>query len=306
MEVRDVFELRKKGQTEQAYEAICPMFDVHQGHYTSLAMLWTANDMFAKYFSAGRLAEARQALMRMVRAAAHTEDDGKANAAIVRCALKMDSKVDGFNLEYFIPFVEKLKDDDWKASQFNGHYMASLGQRAVDHLMKPLAKKGRSYVERVMPLFTRALEARPSDKNNLRHLAQVYAMSGQRDKATGVYIRLLQRYHDPYLYSGLAAITDDHDLKVALLCMAVMRQKRDVFSAGLHGELAFMLRKRAPARAAFEARKSLALRKQAGWHASSALMRLSAELSAVEPVSLTDEQAFYQRAAAYCHDKLHL
>ena len=43
MTVKEVFELRKQGKIEEAYEAIRPMFAVHQGKYTTLCMFWTAS-----------------------------------------------------------------------------------------------------------------------------------------------------------------------------------------------------------------------------------------------------------------------
>ena len=45
MTVKDVFELRRAGRVEEAYEAILPMYKVHHGKYTSLAMFWCAVDM---------------------------------------------------------------------------------------------------------------------------------------------------------------------------------------------------------------------------------------------------------------------
>ena len=43
MTVKEVFDLRKQGKIEEAYEAIRPMFAVHQGKYTTLCMFWTAS-----------------------------------------------------------------------------------------------------------------------------------------------------------------------------------------------------------------------------------------------------------------------
>ena len=54
MEVKDVFELRKQGRIEEAYEAIRPMYAAHQGHYTTIAMFWTASDMFKLRVSQNR------------------------------------------------------------------------------------------------------------------------------------------------------------------------------------------------------------------------------------------------------------
>ncbi len=45
MTVKEIFELRREGRVEEAYEAILPMYKVHHGKYTSLAMFWCAVDM---------------------------------------------------------------------------------------------------------------------------------------------------------------------------------------------------------------------------------------------------------------------
>lgn len=45
MTVKEVFDLRKQGKIEEAYEAIRPMYAVHQGKYTTLCMFWTASDI---------------------------------------------------------------------------------------------------------------------------------------------------------------------------------------------------------------------------------------------------------------------
>ena len=45
MTVKEIFELRREGRIEEAYNAILPMYRVHHGKYTSLAMFWCAVDM---------------------------------------------------------------------------------------------------------------------------------------------------------------------------------------------------------------------------------------------------------------------
>ena len=45
MTVKEIFELRREGKVEEAYNAILPMYKVHHGKYTSLAMFWCAVDM---------------------------------------------------------------------------------------------------------------------------------------------------------------------------------------------------------------------------------------------------------------------
>ena len=45
MEVKDIFELRKQGKIEEAYNAIRPMYAAHKGHYTTIAMFWIGVDV---------------------------------------------------------------------------------------------------------------------------------------------------------------------------------------------------------------------------------------------------------------------
>lgn len=45
MTVKEIFELRREGRIEEAYNAILLMYKVHHGKYTSLAMFWCAVDM---------------------------------------------------------------------------------------------------------------------------------------------------------------------------------------------------------------------------------------------------------------------
>ena len=45
MTVKEIFELRREGRVEEAYNAILPMYRLHHGKYTSLAMFWCAVDM---------------------------------------------------------------------------------------------------------------------------------------------------------------------------------------------------------------------------------------------------------------------
>lgn len=45
MTVKEIFDLRREGRVEEAYQAILPMYRVHHGKYTTLAMFWCAADM---------------------------------------------------------------------------------------------------------------------------------------------------------------------------------------------------------------------------------------------------------------------
>ena len=59
MTVQEIFELRRQGRVEEAYEAIRPMYKVHKGYYTSLCMYLCARDVFNIRFYEGRTDDAR-------------------------------------------------------------------------------------------------------------------------------------------------------------------------------------------------------------------------------------------------------
>lgn len=69
MTVKDVFELRKQGRIEEAYDAIRPLYAEDKGPYTSSSMFWTATDILKKRLYEGRIDEAEKifaALERML------------------------------------------------------------------------------------------------------------------------------------------------------------------------------------------------------------------------------------------------
>ncbi len=83
MTVKDVFELRKQGRIEEAYEAIRPMYAEHKGKYTSLAMFWTAHDILKKRIGEGNIEEAEKICLAMERMMPYVEDsDGRAALAL--------------------------------------------------------------------------------------------------------------------------------------------------------------------------------------------------------------------------------
>lgn len=81
MTVREIFDLRKQGHIEEAYEAIRARYAVYRGKYTTLCMFWTARDIFNMRMAAGRTEEARKILEALKRVLPHIDDrDGKAAA----------------------------------------------------------------------------------------------------------------------------------------------------------------------------------------------------------------------------------
>ena len=67
MDVKEIFDLRKQGKIEEAYEAIRPIYREHKGRFTTLCMFWTASDVFKLRLEQGRVEEAEKIYKAMLR-----------------------------------------------------------------------------------------------------------------------------------------------------------------------------------------------------------------------------------------------
>ena len=86
MTARDVFELRKQGYIEEAYEAIRPLYANDKGPYTSSAMFWTATDILKKRLNEGRIDEAAKVFAALERMLPIVPDkDGMVEKAFKKC-----------------------------------------------------------------------------------------------------------------------------------------------------------------------------------------------------------------------------
>ena len=74
MTVKDIFDMRKQGRIEEAYDAIRPMYAQHKGRYTTLCMFWTAADVFKLRLEQGRTDEAEKIYRALLRLLPHVEE----------------------------------------------------------------------------------------------------------------------------------------------------------------------------------------------------------------------------------------
>lgn len=77
MTVKEIFELRKQGKIEEAYDAIRPMYAAHKGRYTTLCMFWTAADVFKLRLDQKRYDEAEKILEALKRMLLRVEEINK-------------------------------------------------------------------------------------------------------------------------------------------------------------------------------------------------------------------------------------
>ena len=330
MTVKDVFELRKQGKIEEAYEAIRPMYAVHQGKYTTLCMFWTASDILKKRIQEKRIQEAEnifKALLRLQpsiddkekpRAGEQSSGMGKAQTVMMHHALRLSEESASFSMLDYVESlpVEALTDADWQSgmSSDGKHQLPSTAQRLLTRAFHEIqVEMDGDYMTRtaplthdvvlssamkVMPLLQEAMRRHPRDKHNQRYMAVVYTIMGEREKAVSIYRQLLARHHDSYLYAELADLTVDPGPKAALLCGAIMNQRQEKFRMGYRLALARLLVGHDNQRAAHELEKCIATRQALGHPITRELQQLSSQLQGVSPTTDAQQQDFYKRMAA--------
>ena len=299
MEVRDIFELRREGRTEEAYRAILQIYAIHQGPHTNLCMFWCTNDLFKMRVREKRIDEARKLLYQLTQLYPHIQDRLlMGNRAIVNTALTLDKNIDNFNLVYFMPFFNRMTEADWQPYIAQGHSVPSLGQQVVNHLLKNQPQRDTKYVDTIADLFRTALKKSPYYKENLRHLAQMHTLFGKKKEAVDTYKKLLRRHHDSYLYAELAKLIYNPSEKIALYSMAVTMQRKEEYRAKYHLELAALMQDTLPARAAYELQCYFGIRQRHQQHITAFAKRLMDKLKTAKPVKDEDERLMYLRAKA--------
>ena len=298
MDVKDVFELRRQGRTEDAYAAILPLYAAHKGHYTTIAMFWVGVDMMRLRYQQRRLEEAYKIFKSLMRLYPTMKDtDLKGQSAMMRAAIQVFEHNNSFSILDFITHwdITRLTDDDWKGTQHEGFVTPSTGMRIVGKVFKEEAANPTvDMALRAAPILAEALKHSPYNRDNQRYKAIIYQIMGKKDKAINVYRHLISRSKKSTLFQELAALIDDERYKIALLCKAITLQRDEKFRQRLRFTLAELLFRQDKARARYELDKCLEARRQAGYTITWAMQNLAASLSEVNPVSDAAEKAFYR------------
>lgn len=86
MTVKDIFELRKQGRQEEAYEAARQLYAVDKSPYATSAMFWTAVDLFRMRANEDRIDEAHQIYLALQRLSVTMNDEkGWIHDAMQKC-----------------------------------------------------------------------------------------------------------------------------------------------------------------------------------------------------------------------------
>ena len=298
MEVSDVLRLRKQGRIEEAYEAIKPMYAVHKGHYTTIAMFWVGVDMMRLRYQQRRLEEAYKIFRSLLRLYPTMDDkDLRGQSAMMRAALLVFGHHPDFSMLDFITEwgIDRLTDDDWTMGQSNGHPIQSIGMRVVGKVFCEV--EGKPTVDmalKAVPILAEALKHSPYNMNNQRYKAVIYTIMGKKTKAVNIYRHLLQRHRKSYLYQELAELLDDRGAKIALLCRAIVAQREEKYRQRMRFQLASMLFVDDKRKAKYELDKCIATRKQAGYSITWEMQNLMASLESVQPASEVEQKGFYR------------
>lgn len=172
MEVKDIFELRKQGRIEEAYEAIRPMYAAHQGHYTTIAMFWTASDVLKLRVSQNRVDEAAKIFQALCRLYPNLDDkDRRGNSAMLRHALRLKRGMgDGFSMIDFLSSwgFDTLSPADWMVEKNEERVFPSTAQRLLDSVIYELKQQpSPEQALKVVPILRAALA---HDAQDVRHL----------------------------------------------------------------------------------------------------------------------------------------
>jgi hypothetical protein len=158
MTVKEVFDLRKQGKIEEAYEAIRPMYAVHKGKYTTLCMFWVGSDIMKKRLQENQTAEATKIFEALLHVAPNIDDkDNKVHEAVLHNALRLKEAVPSFSLLDFMKLygIDHLTDADW--AEFTERVVQSgfkydlMSRKQLDDLVKTAKYEG--YYDKARDLF---------------------------------------------------------------------------------------------------------------------------------------------------------
>lgn len=327
--IQDIFEMRKNGQFEQAYQAVLPMYREHHGHYTTLCMFWTATDVMRLRIEAGKCEEAEQIFSSLRNLYPSLQDkDMSAARTLNRLALLLATKeqeirnlrtyhsavqhgdateADPFTfffslLDYMTDFGQHyLCEEDWQSSEFNGHPVPSFGTKVISRIFHEVSAEQECDYERLknaLNMVELGLLHTPRNRHLLRYQANLIYRSGERNRAVALYRQLTRNSRDAYLFSELAAMLDDRNEQASLLARAIQYQRTEAFAQRDRLTLASLIKESFPNHAAYELQQVLHLRESLGQHPNKTILSLQSDLADIAPVSSADQHEFYQRLIA--------
>jgi len=169
------------------------MYAVHKGKYTTLCMFWTASDILKKRIKEHKYDEAEKIFKSLVRILPNIEDrEGSAHRSIYYGALALDREKEDFSILCFVENMQtdQMSDALWQdiptpptSESVSGH-IPSMAQQLLNRAFKEIKESPTvDNALKVMPLLQEAMRRQPHNKENHRHMATIYRIMGEEEKA---------------------------------------------------------------------------------------------------------------------------
>ncbi|MCC8071362.1 MAG: hypothetical protein LIO90_06140 [Bacteroidales bacterium] len=146
------------------------------------------------------------------------------------------------------PFLElwdinNLREDDWRAPEAQeGHMTFSLIEKLLTAYVREIKREGGRPSAEMCALLNQALERFPRNPHLPLAAAFVRAITGEKEEARAHYRHLIQRSPTKfYLWTQLAALVDDVDLKIGLFSKAITTRADEEFICKTRLRLAALL-----------------------------------------------------------------
>lgn len=146
---------------------------------------------------------------------------------------------------FFIEFVQdwdidNLRPEDWVQNEGKDfHKQSSLVEKIIGAYMSALNYAACLPDEKFCSLLDRAIEAYPTNLHLYRYSAQLMDISGNHDAAIETLRRMIELTPDKhYLWDDLSKLIDDPDLRIGILCNAIIKTKGDELALNLRLRLA--------------------------------------------------------------------
>lgn len=134
--------------------------------------------------------------------------------------------------------MDSFMPEDWQKVRKGEETYPSLAEKAIGKYIQSLKARNLSPAPEFSGLVDTALTHFPNDETLLRYSARYKMQEGKKEEAQALYRRMIITGNKYYLWSELAAIVDDEDLRLGCLAKAVLMQRDENFLGNIRLELA--------------------------------------------------------------------
>ena len=254
--------------------------------------------------------EMRQALAAYL--SLDNERPSRLHSRILLMATRLKARDTEFKFAKFFEMwgMGNLADEDWQQDKKEGREGTVTFVSVAEHAIRLYAKelhetRGSEINPDFEPLLVKAIKQYPTQSLYKYYLARLYAATGRKAMAVKAYKKLALITGQSYIWSDLAALLTDAELRKAALCKALLLQ-RDVNKTGrLHlGMAQLLIKEKMYPEAACELRQYRDIYTRNGWHLSDFYQRLRQSVPA-DTVPARDNRALYQASLAALDDFLY-